>query len=48
MSPTEPLSQLGREAWWRRMSRRMDRASLGFSEQVRDVVLLRRDLDESF
>jgi fused signal recognition particle receptor len=48
MSPTEPLSQPGREAWWRRMSRRMDRASLGFSEQVRDVVLLRRDLDESF
>ena len=38
----------GREAWWRRMSRRMDRASLGFSEQVRDTVLLRRDLDDSF
>jgi fused signal recognition particle receptor len=30
------------------MSRRMDRASLGFSEQVRDTVLLRRDLDDSF
>jgi fused signal recognition particle receptor len=30
------------------MSRRMDKASLSFSEQVRDVVLLRRDLDESF
>jgi fused signal recognition particle receptor len=26
----------------------MDRASLGFSEQVRDTVLLRRDLDDSF
>jgi fused signal recognition particle receptor len=37
-----------REAWWRRMSRRLDRASLSFSEQVRDVVLLRRDLDEEF
>ncbi|MGA8014434.1 MAG: signal recognition particle-docking protein FtsY [Candidatus Dormiibacterota bacterium] len=37
-----------REAWWRRMSRRMDRASLSFSEQVRDVVLLRRDLDDDF
>ena len=48
MSPTEPFSQPRREAWWRRMSRRMDRASLSFSEQVRDVVLLRRDLDESF
>jgi len=30
------------------MSRRMDRASLSFSEQVRDVVLLRRDLDDAF
>jgi fused signal recognition particle receptor len=30
------------------MSRRMDKASLSFSEQVRDVVLLRRDLDDSF
>jgi fused signal recognition particle receptor len=38
----------GREAWWRRMSRRMDRASLSFSEQVRDTVLLRRDLDDAF
>ncbi|HZS13072.1 MAG TPA: signal recognition particle-docking protein FtsY [Candidatus Dormibacteraeota bacterium] len=37
-----------RESWWRRMSRRMDKASLSFSEQVRDVVLLRRDLDDSF
>src|SRR5205807_9872097 len=37
-----------RESWWRRMSRRMDRASLSFSEQVRDVVLLRRDLDDDF
>ena len=37
-----------REAWWRRMSRRMDRVSLGFSEQVRDAVLLRRDLDDDF
>ena len=48
MSPTQPLSQPRREAWWRRMSRRMDRASLSFSEQVRDAVLLRRDLDDSF
>jgi len=30
------------------MSQRMDKASLSFSEQVRDVVLLRRDLDDSF
>jgi fused signal recognition particle receptor len=30
------------------MSRRMDRASLAFSEQVRDSVLLRRDLDDAF
>ena len=30
------------------MSRRMDRASLQFSEQVRDVVLLKRDLDDDF
>ena len=30
------------------MSRRMDRASLAFSEQVRDTVLLRRDLDDDF
>jgi len=37
-----------REAWWRRVSKRMDRASLAFSEQVRDVVLLRRDLDDDF
>jgi fused signal recognition particle receptor len=37
-----------RETWWRRMSRRMDKASLSFSEQVRDVVLLRRDLDDAF
>jgi fused signal recognition particle receptor len=37
-----------RESWWRRMSRRMDKASLSFSEQVRDVVLLRRDLDDAF
>jgi fused signal recognition particle receptor len=40
--------RIRRESWWRRMSRRMDRASLSFSEQVRDVVLLRRDLDDSF
>ena len=37
-----------REAWWRRMSKRMDRASLNFSQQVKDTVLLRRDLDEEF
>jgi len=30
------------------MSRRMDRASLSFSEQVHDAVLLRRDLDDAF
>src|SRR5579862_6675275 len=37
-----------REAWWKRMSRRMDRASLAFSEQMRDTVLLRRQLDDAF
>jgi len=37
-----------RDAWWRRMSRRMERASLSFSSQVRDTVLLRRDLDSDF
>ncbi|MDQ2959866.1 MAG: signal recognition particle-docking protein FtsY [Candidatus Dormibacteraeota bacterium] len=42
------VSSSHREAWWRRMSRRMDRASLAFSEQVRDTVLLRRDLDDAF
>ena len=40
--------KLKREAWWRRMSRRMDHASLQFSEQVRDVVLLKRDIDDDF
>jgi fused signal recognition particle receptor len=30
------------------MSRRMDRASLSFSTQVRDTILLRRNLDEEF
>jgi len=44
----EVVSRAHREAWWRRMSRRMDRASLAFSEQVRDTVLLRRDLDDDF
>jgi fused signal recognition particle receptor len=44
----EVVSSSHREAWWRRMSRRMDRASLAFSEQVRDTVLLRRDLDDAF
>ncbi len=44
----EVVSRAHREAWWRRMSRRMDRASLAFSEQVRDAVLLRRDLDDAF
>lgn len=44
----ELVSHAGRESWWRRMSRRMDRASLSFSEQVRDTVLLRRDLDDDF
>lgn len=42
------VPQPRREAWWKRMSRRMDRASLSFSEQVRDTVLLRRDLDDDF
>jgi fused signal recognition particle receptor len=37
-----------RLAWWRRMSRRMDKASEQFAEQVQDIVLLRRDLDDSF
>ncbi|HEX4579751.1 MAG TPA: signal recognition particle-docking protein FtsY [Candidatus Dormibacteraeota bacterium] len=44
----EVVSRVHREAWWKRMSRRMDRASLAFSEQVRDTVLLRRDLDDEF
>jgi fused signal recognition particle receptor len=44
----EVVSRAHREAWWKRMSRRMDRASLAFSEQVRDAVLLRRDLDDDF
>jgi fused signal recognition particle receptor len=44
----EVVSRAHRESWWRRMSRRMDRASLAFSEQVRDTVLLRRDLDDEF
>ena len=44
----EAQQRVRRESWWRRMSRRMDKASLSFSEQVRDVVLLRRDLDDSF
>jgi fused signal recognition particle receptor len=44
----EAEQRVRRESWWRRMSRRMDKASLSFSEQVRDVVLLRRDLDDSF
>jgi len=46
--PRELVSRPQRESWWRRMSRRMDRASLSFSEQVRDAVLLRRDLDDEF
>ncbi|HET9050751.1 MAG TPA: signal recognition particle-docking protein FtsY [Candidatus Dormibacteraeota bacterium] len=37
-----------REAWWKRMSRRMDKASERFSQDVRDVVLLKRDLDDDF
>jgi len=43
-----PGEKVRREAWWKRMSRRMDRASLQFSEQVHDIVLLRRDLDDEF
>ncbi len=42
------VSRAHRESWWRRMSRKMDKASLSFSEQVRDAVLLRRDLDDAF
>jgi fused signal recognition particle receptor len=38
--------RIRRDAWWKRMSRRMDKASLQFSEQVHDIVLLRRDLDD--
>src|SRR5258708_31095447 len=37
-----------REAWWKRMSRHMDKASERFSQDVRDVVLLKRDLDDDF
>jgi fused signal recognition particle receptor len=37
-----------REAWWKRVSRRMDKASENFSEQVKDTVLLRATLDEQF
>ncbi|MHB8718052.1 MAG: signal recognition particle-docking protein FtsY [Candidatus Dormibacteria bacterium] len=44
----EVVSSAHRESWWRRMSRRMDRASLAFSEQLRDTVLLRRQLDDAF
>src|SRR5258708_19974659 len=44
----EAQQRYRRDSWWPRMSRRMDKASLSFSEQVRDVVLLRRDLDDSF
>jgi fused signal recognition particle receptor len=44
----ELVSRAHRESWWKRMSRRMDKASLAFSEQVRDTVLLRRDLDDDF
>ena len=46
--PAPAGAQQRREAWWKRLSRRMDRASEQFSEQVRDVVLLRRDLDDDF
>ena len=44
----EVVPAVHREAWWKRMSRRMDRASLAFSDQVRDTVLLRRQLDDAF
>ena len=47
MTP-ELVPRAHRESWWRRMSRRMDKASLAFSEQVRDTVMLRRDLDDAF
>lgn len=47
--PQETTEQKAhREAWWRRMSRRMDKASERFSQDVRDVVLLKRDLDDDF
>ena len=42
------ISRTHREGWWRRMSKRMDRASLAFGDRVKDTVLLRRDLDDSF
>jgi fused signal recognition particle receptor len=45
---SEVVSRAHRESWWRRMSRKMDKASLAFSDQVRDTVLLRRDLDDDF
>ncbi len=44
----EEVEQANRNRWWKRMSRRMDRASLSFSEQVKDTVMLRRDLDDDF
>jgi fused signal recognition particle receptor len=43
-----PEEKAHREAWWKRMSRRMDKASERFSQDVRDVVLLKRDLDDDF
>ena len=47
--PAESAEQRAhREAWWKRMSRRMDKASERFSQDVRDVVLLKRDLDDDF
>jgi fused signal recognition particle receptor len=46
--PSEEGTGEQRVAWWRRMSRRMDKASEQFAEQVQDIVLLRRDLDDSF
>jgi fused signal recognition particle receptor len=47
VAPTDEQGER-RVAWWRRMSRRMDKASEQFAVQVQDIVLLRRDLDDSF
>jgi fused signal recognition particle receptor len=47
-APETSEQRAHREAWWKRMSRRMDKASERFSQDVRDVVLLKRDLDDDF
>jgi fused signal recognition particle receptor len=37
-----------REAWWQRMSRRMDTASERFGRDLRNVIRFKRDLDDEF